>query len=188
MDEEVIKVLKDVRDLLKDIAKKLDRIELNISEREFKSVNPLVLLELPDTLRTTYMVMLKLKEGTAKDVSEITKRGRAIESHYLKYDRPVTHGQAVAAGMICETWISSRLFQMDCTRTDEIISMIDLNFEKFDLTEDNIPELLELMKQDKKVREGKLKFSLIRKLGKASHNIDVDFELIVDSLKFYINR
>jgi len=83
MDEEVIKVLKDVRDLLKDIAKKLDRIELNISEREFKSVNPLVLLELPDTLRTTYMVMLKLKEGTAKDVSEITKRGRAIESHYL---------------------------------------------------------------------------------------------------------
>jgi 3-dehydroquinate synthase len=129
-----------------------------------------------------------LEKGIRKNLNFGHTIGHAIESHYLKHDRPVTHGQAVAAGMICETWISSRLFQMDCTRIDEIISMIDLNFEKFDLTEDNIPELLELMKQDKKVREGKLKFSLIRKLGKASHNIEVDFELIVDSLKFYINR
>jgi 3-dehydroquinate synthase len=129
-----------------------------------------------------------LEKGIRKNLNFGHTIGHAIESFYLKHDRPVTHGQAVAAGMICETWISSKLDIMDCSRIDEIISMIDLNFRKFDLTEENIPELLELMKHDKKVREGKLKFSLIRKLGKASHNIEVDFDLIVDSLKFYINR
>ena len=80
------------------------------------------------------------------------------------------------------------MYNTDCVRTEEIISMIDLNFKKFNFKEENIPELLELMKHDKKMREGKFKFSLIRKLGKATHNIEVDLKLIIDSLKFYINR
>jgi len=129
-----------------------------------------------------------LEKGIRKNLNFGHTIGHAIESHYLNRDHPVTHGQAIAAGMICETWISSRIFEMDCTRTQEIVSMIDLNFSKFDLTEDMIPELIDLMRQDKKVREGKLKFSLIRKLGKATHDVEVDFDLIVDSLKYYINR
>ncbi len=129
-----------------------------------------------------------LEKGIRKNLNFGHTIGHAIESYYLKHDHPVTHGQAVAAGMICETWISSRIFDMDCTRTKDIVSMIDLNFKKFSLTEDVIPELMELMKQDKKVREGKLKFSLLRKLGKATHDVEVDFDLIVDSLKYYINR
>jgi len=51
-----------------------------------------------------------------------------------------------------------------------------------------IPTILELMRQDKKVREGKLKFSLLRKIGKAVHNIDVDQELVIESLYYYINK
>jgi 3-dehydroquinate synthase len=129
-----------------------------------------------------------LEKGIRKNLNFGHTIGHAIESFYLNQDRPVTHGQAVAAGIICETWISSKMYNTDCVRTEEIISMIDLNFKKFNFKEENIPELLELMKHDKKMREGKFKFSLIRKLGKATHNIEVDLKLIIDSLKFYINR
>ena len=128
------------------------------------------------------------EKGIRKNLNFGHTIGHAIESFYLNQDKPVTHGQAVAAGMICETWISSKVYNTDCVRTEEIISMIELNFEKFNLKEEDIPAILELMKQDKKMREGKFKFSLIRKLGKAMHNIEVDLGLIVDSLKYYINR
>jgi 3-dehydroquinate synthase len=114
--------------------------------------------------------------------------GHAIESYYLMHDKPITHEQAIAAGMICETWISAKIFDIECTQTDEIVEMIDLNFEKFDISEATIPELLDLMRQDKKVREGQLKFSLIRKIGKATHDIEVNMDMVVDSIKYYINR
>ena len=129
-----------------------------------------------------------LEKGMRKNLNFGHTIGHAIESYYLKHDKPVTHGQAVAAGMVCETWLSSKLFEFDCLQIDQIVNMIDLNFTKFDISEDNIPELLELMRQDKKVRGGNLKFSLIRKLGKAAHDIDVNTDLVIDSIKYYINR
>lgn len=129
-----------------------------------------------------------LERGMRKNLNFGHTIGHAIESYYLKLDRPITHGQAIAAGMICETWISSKIFEIECSQMDEIVSMIDMNFEKFDISEEAIPQLLELMRQDKKVREGKLKFSLLRKLGKATHDIDVEMNLIIESIKFYINR
>lgn len=129
-----------------------------------------------------------LEKGMRKNLNFGHTIGHAIESYYLMHDKPITHGQAIAAGMICETWISSKIFDMDCTQIDEIVDMIDLNFDKFDFGEDTIPELLDLMRQDKKVRAGQLKFSLIRKIGKATHDIEVDMELVVDSIKYYINR
>jgi 3-dehydroquinate synthase len=129
-----------------------------------------------------------LEKGMRKNLNFGHTIGHAIESYYLKQDKPITHGQAIAAGMICETWISSKIFDIECNQMDEIVNMIDLNFEKFDMSEETIPHLLELMRQDKKVREGKLKFSLLRKLGKATHDVDVEMDIIIDSIKFYIHR
>lgn len=128
-----------------------------------------------------------LEKGMRKNLNFGHTIGHAIESYYLMHDKPITHGQAIAAGMICETYISSKKFNIECTQIDEIVEIIDLNFEKFDIDEATIPELLDLMRQDKKVREGQLKFSLIRKIGKATHDIEVETELVVESIKFYIN-
>jgi len=32
----------------------------------------------------------------------------------MKSENPVTHGMAIAAGMICEAWISSKIFNIGC--------------------------------------------------------------------------
>ncbi len=114
--------------------------------------------------------------------------GHAIETHYLKKDKPITHGEAVAAGMICESWLSSQLAELECNPQGEICETIDRNFKRLDICEDDIPELLLLMKQDKKVREGKFKFSLLRRLGKAIHDVEVDDDLVAQSLRFYIYK
>ena len=114
--------------------------------------------------------------------------GHAIESFYLKSDKPITHGQAVAAGMICEAWISAHMEQLECDNVEEIIKRLDYNFARLSISEENIPEIIELMRQDKKIRKGEFMFSLLRRLGKAVHDVAVDVELIKKSLLFYINN
>lgn len=115
--------------------------------------------------------------------------GHAIETFYLKSEHPVTHGQAIAAGMICEAWISSKIVELECDNVEEITHRIDLNFERLKFSEDDIPQLLQLMRQDKKMMDGEIKFSLLRKLGKAVHDIGgVNNELVRNSLLFYIKN
>ncbi len=114
--------------------------------------------------------------------------GHSIETLYLNRNKPVTHGQAVAAGMICESYLSAHLTELECNPQGEICETIDLNFERIPLSEEDIPELLQLMKQDKKVRAGHFKFSLLRRLGKAIHDVEVEDDLVIKALKFYIHN
>jgi 3-dehydroquinate synthase len=129
-----------------------------------------------------------LEKGIRKNLNFGHTIGHAIESYYLKSGNPVTHGQAIAVGIICEAWISSKIYAFECIQLEEIVEMIDINFDRFDFDESIIPHLLDLMRQDKKVRDGKLRFSLLRKLGKAVHDIEVEMELVRKSMQFYINR
>jgi 3-dehydroquinate synthase len=129
-----------------------------------------------------------LEKGIRKNLNFGHTIGHSLESYYLKTDNPVTHGMAISAGMICEAWISSKIFNIECTHLNTIVNMIDKNFDRLNFTKDEIPVLMKLMKQDKKVRGNKQNFSLLRKLGKAVHDIEVENDLIIQSLKYYINQ
>jgi len=128
------------------------------------------------------------EKGMRKNLNFGHTVGHAIESYYLKSGNPVTHGIAIAAGMICEGWISSRIFKVECSNLENVIEMIDKNFQRLDFTDGDIPRIMELMKQDKKIRGNKHKLSLIKKIGKAVHDIEINDDLIMQSLEFYIKR
>lgn len=129
-----------------------------------------------------------LEKGIRKNLNFGHTIGHALESFYLKSENPVTHGMAIAAGIICETWISSQIFSIECTKLRSVVKMIDNNFARFNFNKNDIPAIMEIMKQDKKMRGFKQNFSLIRKIGKAVYEIEVDNSIIVQSLEFYINR
>ncbi len=128
-----------------------------------------------------------MERGIRKNLNFGHTIGHAFESYFLKSGKAVTHGQSIAAGMICEAWLSSRVYGFEEDELDEIVSMFDTNFDRLEIQEDLIPELFELMRHDKKVRDGQLNFSLLRKIGKAIHNIEVDSELVAESIRFYIH-
>lgn len=130
----------------------------------------------------------KMEKGIRKNLNFGHTIGLAFESLFLKRNIKITHGQAIAAGMICETWISSKMTELECTNVEEIIKMIDVNFDRLELSEKDVPEIMSIMKQDKKIRDGLFRFSLLRRLGKAVHDIVVEPELVEQSLSFYINR
>lgn len=128
------------------------------------------------------------EKGVRKNLNFGHTIGHALESYFLHAGEAVTHGQAIAAGMICEARISNKIYDLEDEQLLELISMFDLNFDRLPLSDSQIPEILELMRQDKKVRKGKLSFSLLKKIGKALHNFEVPADLIADSLKIYIQN
>ncbi|NOX87118.1 MAG: 3-dehydroquinate synthase [Chlorobi bacterium] len=127
------------------------------------------------------------EKGVRKNLNFGHTVGHAFESFFLKNNRPITHGQAIAAGMICEAYISEKLTDLECSHKEEIVEMIDKNFSRLSVTEEDVPMLFDLMRQDKKVREGKLRFSLLKRLGKAVHDKEVGTDVVLESLEFYMH-
>jgi 3-dehydroquinate synthase len=114
--------------------------------------------------------------------------GHALETFFLKTDVPVTHGEAVAAGMICATRISAQWPGFECRSPELIYEMIDQNFPRLIFSIRDIPEIMRLMQHDKKVKAGEIHFTLLSKLGNAVPDIVVSEEKAEESLRFYLRN
>jgi len=114
--------------------------------------------------------------------------GHAFETYSLRNDtNPLTHGEAVAMGMICEAYISYRLLGFEHSQRDELVRNILLNFDHYKIPEEAIDELVEITTYDKKNRKGRLQFTLIKELGKAIEGQRVEPSLVRESLFRYID-
>jgi len=114
--------------------------------------------------------------------------GHALETFFLKKGMSVTHGEAVAAGMICATRISSQQPDFECHPPEKIYEMIDRNFPRLTFSETDIFGILRLMQQDKKTKAGRLHFTLLTKLGAAVPDVVVPEETVKESLRFYLRN
>ena len=83
-------LLEKIRENLEQLNEKIDvMIEIQkhdkrgIPENLPEALDVMTLLSLPDHLRKTAITLCKLEKATANEVSEQTKRARAVESGYL---------------------------------------------------------------------------------------------------------
>lgn len=105
--------------------------------------------------------------------------GHAIEK-YMKFE--MYHGECVALGCVCAAYISWKKEMLSMEEYYEIRDM----FVPFNLpiSIDNLDvnEVLKLTKSDKKMESGKLKFILLKKIGKAVIDNTVTDEEIIAAL------
>lgn len=112
--------------------------------------------------------------------------GHAIESCSLKKDEmPLLHGEAIAIGMICESYISSKQLKLSENELKEISATIVSTYPKYKMDESCYHELIELMKNDKKNDNDTINFTLLSKIGEGVINQNVEMDLIIDALNFY---
>ena len=113
--------------------------------------------------------------------------GHAMESLFLSEGTPLLHGEAVALGMICETYISylQQLISLDTAR--HIIENLVRFFPPVDISNFSDEEIITLMYQDKKKQQGNISFSLIESIGMGNYNQNVPLENIISALDFYRN-
>ena len=110
--------------------------------------------------------------------------GHAIESFSLMTDKPLLHGEAVGLGMIAEAKISSLL---GLTAEDNVIKIkqvlenasLPVNYKTTDTQ-----ALINLISKDKKAEGGKVNWTLIKAIGEAVINQDVDTETVKQALQF----
>lgn len=111
--------------------------------------------------------------------------GHAIESVFLAKKNKLLHGEAIAIGMICESFISSKTSSFEIKKSDEIKKHLKNIFQEISFSQDDIKNILNLIKFDKKNELNKPKFALISQIGKVKLDVEIDDSLIIESLKYY---
>jgi len=114
--------------------------------------------------------------------------GHAIETQFLeKHTNELLHGEAVAIGMICESWLSNRKLNLPTNQLEEIQKYLTGIYGKKDLYDLNIDDFVGNLKQDKKNKGNKILFSLLNEIGEARFDVSISPEEAIESLEYYRN-
>ena len=113
--------------------------------------------------------------------------GHAIESYFLESENKtnLTHGEAIAVGMVTESYISHKLLGFSLNLVDEIKNIVTTIYGKIDIENSDYSSILELLIHDKKNTNGEVNFVLLEELEKFKINCKVEENLLLESLDYY---
>ncbi len=113
--------------------------------------------------------------------------GHAIESYYLEAGENgmMLHGEAIAAGMVLEAYLSHRLTGLDLGQLDDIRTTFKQRYPKAAITREDMAGILDLLKHDKKNSYGNINFVLLQKIGEPVIDCKVPAELFPDAFAYY---
>lgn len=112
--------------------------------------------------------------------------GHAVETYSLENDTVhLTHGEAIAMGMICEAWLSHKKSTLSAEELKQITDVISSWYPKYYLDESCHTLLHELMRKDKKNKGTEINCTLLTHIGECSIDHICTEEELCDSLKFY---
>jgi 3-dehydroquinate synthase len=112
--------------------------------------------------------------------------GHALESLFLEGgEASLLHGEAVAAGMICESWMSNQLAGLKEKELDEITQTLLQLYGPVNVDSMSDHRLIELMRHDKKNENGVIYFTLLDAIGKPVINKKAVAADIIEALNYY---
>lgn len=113
--------------------------------------------------------------------------GHGVESHFLENSAKenLTHGEAIAIGIVCEAYISAELLGFPSDNLQDLKKAIIAIYGKVIILEEDFSAIMELMKHDKKNVAGEINFVLLKNYEDFKIDCKVPSELIIDSLKYY---
>ena len=127
------------------------------------------------------------ENGIRKSLNFGHTLGHAIESYFLENDAKTTllHGEAIAVGMILESYISKEKNLLTNEEYQEIKYIINDIFDRIEFTQNDIDKIIELLIFDKKNEFGKVQFALLDGIGKIKINQESDNTLIYKAFEDY---
>lgn len=114
--------------------------------------------------------------------------GHAVETYSLINDEDsLSHGEAIAIGMICEAYLSHKKTGLSAEDLAEITEVLIELYPRYDLKPIDKATLIDYMLKDKKNQNGKINCTLLSKIGQFNiDNICTEEELI-EGLNYYAN-
>lgn len=136
------------------------------------------------------VVLKDLKEDSIRKVLNFGHTiGHAIESYFLesKEKANLTHGEAIAIGMVIELYFSSKLFNFPLEATNSLKKFVLDYYGKTAINEVDYQPIIHLMAFDKKNVSGKVNFILLKNMEQYKIDVQVDSDLLIEGLNYYQN-
>lgn len=112
--------------------------------------------------------------------------GHAVESYFLNQPgRELLHGEAIAVGMYCESFISNQRDLLSSKELSRIETFLTSVFDKVKLAPEDIAGILPYCFHDKKNRNATINCTLINGIGKAVYDQVITTAEIEKSLRYY---
>lgn len=114
--------------------------------------------------------------------------GHAIESLFLEKDQSLLHGEAVAVGMIIESYLCLMLKRISKAEFEKIVNTLQINFTFPAINEQNLPTFFSYFDQDKKHTGGNYQPALIKGIGKCDEKVKVNRAQVNKAIQYYNNH
>lgn len=113
--------------------------------------------------------------------------GHAIESYCLESPKRkrLLHGEAIAIGMILESYISFKKEHLEENSLKELSNVLINMYEQSYFQKEEIEAIIENLKFDKKNSNGDINFVLLERIGAAIIDQKVSNELIYEAFTYY---
>ncbi|WP_426490659.1 3-dehydroquinate synthase [Hymenobacter sp. 102] len=112
--------------------------------------------------------------------------GHALESYLLQQPgREILHGEAVAAGIVCEAWLSHQKGLLSIEQLDQIETFLFSVYEKVQFVRLETEAIAEFALQDKKNAGSVINCTLLAEIGRGVYDQPVTLAEIAESLSYY---
>ena len=158
---------------------------LDLSKLDFADFDTIIFDSI--TIKNEIVKQDPLENGIRKGLNFGHTLGHAIESYFLDCHSKnnLLHGEAIAIGMLLESYISMRKNLISSAEYHEVKSTIKSIFEEVNFDKNDVQSIIELLVHDKKNEKGKIKFVLLDGIGNYKINQEVENELITASFEDY---
>lgn len=139
-------------------------------------------------IKNTIVEKDPFEKGLRKTLNFGHTLGHAIESFFMDDPKKkLLHGEAVAIGMILTCFISTKIMYLPKETCDYIAYAIYSKYKKVEFSKKDIENILKLLVFDKKNRNGKVLFVLLKDFGNCEINCEVPNNFIFEAFEYYKN-
>lgn len=160
---------------------------INLKDLDLEDLQDLIVESIE--IKTGIVTKDPLEENLRKTLNFGHTFGHAIESYFLTHPEKtrLLHGEAVAAGMIIALYLSSKLTGFPEQDLETAVNELLGFFPVCEIEEEDFPNIIELLKFDKKNSHGNINFVLLEEIGVPVIDRKVPDDLLFESLHFYKN-
>lgn len=149
--------------LLKSNESTAELLNFNLNSPDWNAFMPL--LEESIKVKADIVAQDPYEQGIRKALNFGHTIGHAFESFSLEIEKPISHGIAVAYGIVAELILSHIHQQFPSNRLYQISNFVKENFSPYQISCKNYPNLIRYMKHDKKNFSSDFNFTLLSDFG-----------------------
>ena len=159
-----------------------------ISHRDFEEQKWPDLIEHSVKIKQKVVEQDPTEKGLRKILNFGHTLGHAVETHFLSKPaaKRLFHGEAIAVGMIMESYLSSKKGMINNELLSQIEEFIFAIYGRVKIAPEEIEAIIALTRQDKKNRGSEIRFSLLTGAGSCGYDIAVSVSEMRKAIAYYM--